>query len=238
MIQYDPAISTNILRLCNSPLYPIQRRISSLEEAVVYIGFTEVRRMILLIATEKIFTKTYPGYEELRGELLNHSVACAVISKRLLPLSPPLAADLFTTALLHDIGKMILSDFVGEDYERILGRVKELKCAFSEAEQEIIGTTHAEVGARILQSWNFPEEMTEAVRNHHNPQKVPNSPLTHFVSIANIIAMMMGYTTGIDGLSYMGFPDLYRRYSIKEKTIEKIMMTASDEIATVQAMFS
>jgi putative nucleotidyltransferase with HDIG domain len=235
VLEYDIATTTNLLKLCNTPgntaRFGLKRRVGSLKEALDRIGAGELKKMIAMTASTDIFAHpSGSGYEAGKGEMRRHSIAAAVISRHLKPFAPELGEDLFTTCLLHDIGKLILNEYIGDHMQEIYNLIHQKGHDFAAAEKEIIGMTHAEVGARIMQKWEFPEDMVTAVQYHHDPQELPDSPLTHFVSLADIIAMMMGFTTGFDALDYKTFPELYRKYKMKEKHIEHIMNNAVDEI--------
>lgn len=238
MLEYDISITANMLKFCNSSIFNVNREINSIKEALQYIEEKDLKKMITMSASTDIFAKGsgYTGYEQGLGEMRRHSIATAVISKHLRPYIPPgaqLSGDLFTTCLLHDIGKIVLNRYVGEHYENISRLMEEKQYDFAEAEKEILGMTHAEVGAGILEKWAFPGEMVTAVRYHHDPHLVPDSVLTHFVALANTIARIIGYATSIDALDYKGFPDVYKKYKMKEKDIELVTINSIDEIKSV-----
>jgi putative nucleotidyltransferase with HDIG domain len=237
MIQYDPSLSANILKMCQSPFYSMGANIDSLQQAVIRIGFRELQKMVMLIASTKVIGKYYPGYEDRKGELWRHSMASAIIAEKLQAYAPETGGDLFTAALLHDVGKMVLSEYVGSGYAEIEGAVTGKKMTFNEAESAVFGTTHAEVGAMILEKWGFHENMVKAVRYHHQPDLAPDSPLTHFVALSDTISLITGFNTEMDGMNYRGFGDIYRKYGISEKNIEKIMAESLDKISEVEAMF-
>lgn len=238
ILEYDISITANILKFCNSSLFDVKGEINSVKEALRHIEEKDLKKLIAMSASTDIFAKGsgYAGYEQGLGEMRRHSIATAVISKHLRPYIPAgaqMTGDLFTTCLLHDIGKIVLNRFVGEHYENITRLMEEKQYDFAEAEKEILGMTHAEVGARIVEKWAFPGEMVTAVRYHHDPHLVPDSVLTHFVALANTIARIMGFTTSIDALDYKGFPEIYKKYKMKEKDIELITIDAIDEIKSV-----
>lgn len=238
LLEYDISITANILKFCNSSLFNVNRQINSIKEALQNIEKKDLKKLIAMSASTDIFAKGsgYTGYEQGLGEMRRHSIATAVISKHLRPYIPPdsqMTGDLFTTCLLHDIGKIVLNRYVGEHYETISRLMEKKQYDFAEAEKEILGMTHAEVGAGILEKWSFPGEMVTAVRYHHDPHLVPGSVLTHFVALANTIARIMGYATSIDALDYKGFPEIYKKYKMKEKDIERITIDAIDEIKSV-----
>lgn len=229
-IQYDPVLCANVLKLCNSAFFSRRRKVSELREAINLIGLVELKNTVLFLAAQGVFRRGSKGYETHQGELLQHVIAAAVVARQLKPFMPESETDLFTTALLHDVGKLVLHEFVSEAQADIAECLALTRCTFEEAELNIIGITHAEVGAIILSRWLFPDEMVKAVRFHHHPDQVPDSPLTHFTALADIIAMLMGYGTGNDGLAYHGYASLYGAYGLTEQVIEKIIMLCTDQI--------
>jgi len=237
MVQYDLSLSANILKMCKSPFYSRGGEINSLQQAIVHIGFNELQKMVMIIASKQIMNKYYPGYEDRKGELWRHSMATAVIAEKLQPYAPEMESDLFTAALLHDVGKMILSEYVGSEYAKIRAMVREKNMTFHEAESAALGTTHAETGAMILEKWGFHESMVNAVRFHHRADLAPDDPLIHFVALSDSLSLMIGFSTEIDGMNYRGFGDIYRRYGISEKTIEKIMAGSVEKIKDLETRF-
>jgi putative nucleotidyltransferase with HDIG domain len=237
MIRHDPSLSANILKLCRSPFYARGGTIDSLQQAALRIGFNELKKMTALIASREVMGEYYPGYEERRGALWRHSMAAAIVAEGLQSYSPRTGGDLFTTALLHDIGKIILSDYVGPGYEEIEAVVRKQGLTFHEAERNVLGITHAEAGAMVLAKWSFPADMVDAVRSHHQPDLAPDSPLTHMVALSDLISMLMGFGTEIDALNYKGFGDIYKRYGVGDSAIEKLMAESLEKIKDIEAGF-
>ncbi|HEY3284730.1 MAG TPA: HDOD domain-containing protein [Armatimonadota bacterium] len=235
-IRYDPSMSANVLKLCNSALFGLSRQIGSVREGIVMVGLAAIRRIVLLVTSKQIYCKHYPGYEAHQGELLTHSVAAAVIADKLKPYAPGLKDDLFTTALLHDVGKMVLSQYVQEAYGQILSVVEGRQVSFSEAERYVFGVTHAEVGALILDSWSFPAGIVEAVRRHHEAEQASDSPLTQIVALADVLAMMLGFGTDADGLAYAWPLENCSTYGITVKQIEAVMADSLGKIQEVERL--
>ncbi|MCI0469809.1 MAG: HDOD domain-containing protein, partial [Nitrospirae bacterium] len=126
VIQLDQAMTANILKLCNSAYFGLKRKISSLQEALVLLGQKNLHEIIMTDNSGKYYQRAGAGYSLGKGELWRHSVACALLSQILvrktgLPEDP----FLFTAALLHDIGKVILSTYVKTEYDQIIRLVKE-----------------------------------------------------------------------------------------------------------------
>lgn len=226
VIQYDAAITANILKICNSAMFGLHRKISSLEEALVVLGQTELKDIIITSSSAKFYKGNVgAGYDLDKGGLWHHSVASAIVARGLSPFVKGTSrGTAFTTALLHDIGKRFLSSFVADDMERIIGMVDEKGCSFVEAEREILGTTHAELGGLILQKWEFDPEMVAAVREHHDPDALEKGPLSALVALSNAIVVSMGIGGGADGLAVKLQGAGLAKYGIKPETIDNCMV--------------
>jgi len=233
-LKYEIPVTANILKLANSSMYNLKVKVCSLKDIIDLLGFSELKKIFTMATATDIFSKG-SGYEVSKGEMRRHSIASAVISKYLKPFFPKdLKDELFTACLLSDIGKIIISDEINTWNHKIKYLIENNdNISFIEAEKEVLGLTHAEIGSMILEKWNYSSEMIKAVRYHHEPDRVLDSPLTHFISLSDTLAMLLGFTTGIDGLEYKGFPELFKNYGIKQKDIEIILMDSVTEIKEV-----
>jgi putative nucleotidyltransferase with HDIG domain len=170
VIQYDQAITANVLMVCNSAYFGLRKPVYSLTDALVRIGFNNLVEIILTRGTAFLFYQSCQGYQLQRGELWRHSVACAILSQILAErLKQKKSAVQFTTTLLHDVGKIILSGFVKDHFEEIHRLVQEKNLSFLEAERETLGIDHAELGGRIAEGWKFPRNIITGIRHHHTP---------------------------------------------------------------------
>jgi putative nucleotidyltransferase with HDIG domain len=138
-----------------------------------------------------------PGYDLSQGELWRHSVAVSVAAELVVKaLKIPGADEVFTAALLHDVGKLVLGGFVQDDIQEIEAMVAK-GIAFEVAEFIVLGTDHANIGARILEKWSFPAELVNAVGMHHDPDACENHcTFSDIVHVANILGLMIGYGNG------------------------------------------
>jgi len=225
IIQYDAAITANILKICNSALFGLHRKISSLEEALVVLGQDELKDIIITSSSAKFYKgKVGAGYELEQGDLWKHSVACAIVARQLAPKIKGTTAQMaFTTALLHDIGKRFLSSFVADDFKRIIAMVDDKKCAFVEAEKAILGITHADLGGMILERWEFDPQMVAAVRVHHDADAMDKGPLSALIALANAIVISLGIGGGADGLATRLQGEGIKKFGIDASTIELCM---------------
>ena len=147
----------------------------------------------MTLCMSPIMKKPIPGYDLPRGELWRHSIAVSIAAENIVKtLNITDADEVFTAALLHDVGKLILGGFVKKDLEFIEDMVAK-GFSFDVAENIILGTDHAKVGANILEQWLFPEELVNAVGWHHNPEDCKNRcMLSDIVHLANDLGQVIG----------------------------------------------
>jgi putative nucleotidyltransferase with HDIG domain len=198
-------------------------RVGSVSKALTLLGLKKLNQLIMASCVTAIMNKTVTGYDLPAGDLWRHSVAVSVAAEDLVrELGLTEAEDIFTAALLHDMGKIIMGKFVQDK----LDEIKELagtETPFEQAEQEVLGTDHAEIGAKILEKWSLPEDVVLAVRWHHQPDLAPNeSVVTDVVHVANVLCLMMGVGVGIGGLQHQPSPAVVKRLGLSARQLEMV----------------
>ncbi len=219
----DQALTAKILRLANSAYYSFPRKVSTITDAIVILGFSTLKSLIIAASTYNLLNKEVEGYGLAQGELWKHSISCAMTARllaRKIRFRNPETA--FVAGLLHDIGKVVLNTYMKKEFEEILKYVEENQVPFMVAEKEIIGFDHAEIGAKVAEKWNFPEELVKAIRYHHEPLAVENKTgkanLSDITHLSDAIVLMMGFGLGVDGLMY----------PIEEEVVERAGITMND----------
>lgn len=207
VIGMDQSLTTQLLKLCNSAQYGFSRKIVSVNDAVARLGFKTLKSMVFVVVSKSALNNELSGYGLARGELWKNSISCAVYSKYLAELSGYVDPELaFTAGLLRDIGKLILHQYVNEEYNNILNIVSTENIGFSEAEERVLGYNHSQVGAKIAAKWNFPKILEETILLHHNPaaakDKCEDIKLLNIVHIADSLTMMLGMGIGNDGMMH------------------------------------
>ena len=128
---------------------------------------------------------------------------------------------MYTAALLHDVGKMVLGRYVKDDIINFDTATMDA-LSFEQVERNMFGTDHAEVGAAILKRWSFPLLMIDAVRWHHEPDDSPKpSQMIDVVHVADVMCLMTGIGIGREGLQYEVSRTASERLGVTEKIIEK-----------------
>lgn len=237
VLKYDPSLTANIIKTANSAYYAHSKEIRNITTAINYLGREHLLPVIAVSASKKYFLEKLDGYEEHQGEQWEHNLAVAVISNEINYLEPSVnPGALFTIALLHDIGKVVVSFFLTGRLNKLKELVEDDKVDFITAEEEILGLTHPQIGAAILKKWKFPEDFIEVVRFHHSPEKW-NKPLVRLVVLSDYIAKIIGKTSHYDALCYSGYESILDYYNIKSRELDKIISNASEKIENLIKQF-
>ncbi len=228
----DPALTAKVLRLSNSPFYGRARTVSSLNEAVVILGFYTIRSLVVASSTYSIFRK---GKSEKHGAMLwAHSLGTGLAARLVARhVNHPQIEEAFIVGLLHDIGKLILLQKMSVDYAKVIAAVQETNNEFVRVEQAMLGFDHCQLGSIVLSRWNFPASLCEAVAYHHRPAQGSSSrgvyaPLSHVVALANSLAQASGY----------GFLREYTGELIDDPTVQALDLTAADIAALQESLTS
>ncbi|MBW1926475.1 MAG: HDOD domain-containing protein [Deltaproteobacteria bacterium] len=223
VIKYDQSITANILRMCNSPYFGIRYNIATLREAVIYLGRKNILHVVYAAGTSRFYKKV-KGYYWGAAKLWEHSIGVALMSQILAKkVYDREAPELFTAGLLHDIGKVVLGEFVHESFQEIMNLVSNHGYSFLEAEEEVIGINHAELGGEIASLWNFPGEIRDAITYHHRPDLMGegDDSIPWLVYLADQACMMMGIGGGTDGLAYRGLKGVVNKFRLRQRDLEE-----------------
>ena len=203
-IEKDQAIVLKLLKLVNSAFYGFSSKVSSLHQAVVLLGFNTVRNAVLSVSIMNAFKDA----NQLEGldmnEFWQHSVAVAVTSKHLAQTTAMVSADdSFVSGLLHDVGKIILFQFIRNLFEKVWNQMKTTQKPFFEAECDISPIDHAMIGAVLTKKWQLPEGLVDTIRYHHQPNADSDTyKMQSLVCLADTIVHHFAEDSGysLDGL--------------------------------------
>lgn len=209
IVAKDLAMTAKILQLVNSSVFGVQRRITNPAEAVIFLGTETVRALALTVSVFSQFhTNCVPDFslEHLR----DHSMAVGALARRIaksMQLSKSETDDAFLGGLLHEVGKLVLAANYPQDYESAILRARQQSIPMRNAEREVFGTTHSQVGAYLLWLWGMPTGVTEII-SHYDDLGSPPTPSVAAVHLANaLVTEEFGESIDLDGLSQMGFAD-------------------------------
>jgi putative nucleotidyltransferase with HDIG domain len=223
LLRRDPGLTANLLKLANSAYFGMPTKVGSVRQAVMLLGLKRLAQMVFAACISGMMDAGVPGYDLPAGELWRHSLAVSVAAKGLArELKLEAADEIFTAGLLHDVGKLILGQFVQEEYLQI-ERALAQGLTFERAEAIVLGVDHAAIGAQVLAKWSLPENIVQAVRWHHTPEAAGRIDIMlDVVHVANLLCLMIGVGIGREGLCHEPSPVVTQRLGLEPLHLEKV----------------
>lgn len=200
LISYDPAITAKILRIVNSSFYGFPNRITTITHAIVILGFNTIRNIVF----SSFVFDAFKGDGETaydRREFWKHSIACGSAAKVIAGrIGERLLEEYFVRGLLHDIGKIILDQYLHETFVEILTLVHDKQMLIRDAEIEILGVDHSDLGFKLLERWGLSAGLSESILYHHRPAEAEQEKrkAASVIHVADILSRAMLVGSGGD----------------------------------------
>ena len=194
VISDDQAMAARILKIANSAMYACSRKIKTLTEAIVMLGFNSIRSLVVTSAARNLYTANGVRMGLKERLLWEHSIGAACACRLLVQLeSPHLAEEAFLAGLMHDIGKLVLNQQAAERFDEIVQTVYNESSRFAETERALLGFDHAEVGALLVNKWKLSPVLESIIADHHSPDTFSvDNPLLLHLDLANEICHQQG----------------------------------------------
>jgi len=211
-ISNDQALSAKVLKLVNSAFYGFPKKIETLTQAIVILGFNTVRSLALSISMLDFFSSRGREHQLNYVEYWKHSIATSIMARAIAKKAfPQMAEEAFVSGLLHDIGILILDQFLPGEFAKAYGRMKKDGLQLYRAEREELNISHCDVGRLLAIKWNLPDPLLYSISYHHTPSPAHDYfPIVSTVHAANIGVKILH----IGGI---GDEDLYRTFHIDEE---------------------
>ncbi len=190
LIATDQALTAKILKLANSAFYGFPRTIATVNHAVVVLGFETVKSLGLSVSVLERFAGGGPETSFDRQRFWEHSIAVGVAAQLLgARLRYRVQGEAFAAGILHDIGKLILSQYFPDEFARVMAMVREENVYIGKAEEAVLGVTHAEIGCWLAEKWNLPRQLVDTIAFHHAPGRLERgAQLPSLVHLADFLA--------------------------------------------------
>lgn len=189
IVEQDVAITAKVLQLVNSAFFGVTREISDIRTAVSYLGMTILQNLVLSVEVFRTFLpkKPIPGFSV--EEFHHHAQLTARIASEI-GKKVRMSSAVGVAALLHDVGKLVIAERAPEHLARAMQGVRQDRLPLYMIEEELVGVSHAEVGAYLLSMWGLPSPVVEAVAHHHHPERVTQEKvdMISVVYLANMLA--------------------------------------------------
>jgi HD-like signal output (HDOD) protein len=203
IIEQDVAMSAKVLQLVNSAFFGLAQKVTTLQSAVGYLGMETIKNLALASEAFRAFIPNKRIPQSVCESMQKHAHNVAAIAGAL-PVDPKSRDIIVVAALLHDIGSLILASVMPREFVSTRASAAEKGCTISQAEEELLGTSHAEIGAYLLGLWGLPNLAVEAIANHHHPERAPHTDLDCTVAI--YIADLLAHELQADPQGSVGLP--------------------------------
>jgi putative nucleotidyltransferase with HDIG domain len=238
----DPAVLTGILNLCNSHLAGSGRKIQNIEDAVTLLGRKQILMLALALAIISTLPRKPPGLLNAQS-LWKHSLAVAMTMDTLSHYMPeglrPSQDEICLAGLLHDYGFLVLDYFTPELSDKLHARLAaEPKLPMEKVEEEMLGTSHSELGAILARHWNLPEHVITSMSHHHAPDENPDEvdrTLVAMVNLAELLIPTFGFSESAELKDIAA--ERWQALGIDSKWVNKIrakVQTIVQEVATTR----
>lgn len=199
-ISQDQTLTSNVLKMVNSAYYGFPRKITTITHAIVVLGFSNIRNLVLTTSIFKMFGASQKGPRfDIEG-FWRHSLACGVAAKVIAgTLGMKNQEEVFLWGLLHDLGKLVLIQYLPEEYQSVMSQVREKDVLIRVAERDVLGFDHAAVGHFVGNQWNLPPALLKAIRYHHLPSQAAESKrIVALVHVADALCRALELGNGGD----------------------------------------
>lgn len=238
-IEHDAGLTSNLLRLSNSPFFGFSREISSVREAIIRLGTSRIAQLMLASTVAPMASRPIRGYDLQPGMLWEHSLAVAIGTReigRTMGIEPPDAV--MTSAMMVDLGKIVMGTFIDVDGANIRRQAFENKISFEQAERLILGIDHAEVGSVMLSHWSIPQTIVDLVRWHHEPDRYDgDKKWVAAIHLADALATTLGIAAGSDGLNYVVNQAVVDEFGLDIRKTEEVATVIKLELDQIRPLF-
>jgi len=240
IIEKDPSITATVLRLSNSSYYGLRSKVTTISRAITILGFNTVRNITTSASLMRFYSHNFPKEFDPKG-LWHHCLGCAISSKALLlHTNDDIKEEAFICGLIHDIGKVVQWQVIPDKMRLVLEKLKSNQEATEiVVEKDILGFTHAYVGARLAQLWHFPERYYHAILLHHSPKPLIEqseqkdidnetklkSLLAASIYIGNQLSKALALGSSTNKNPEFIDPDVWSLMALSEKDLENIIIT-------------
>jgi HD-like signal output (HDOD) protein len=189
IISTDQALTAKVLKIANSPFYGFPKKIATIDFAIIVLGFDALKEIVISISLVSSLQKKSDKYFDSKA-FWDHSIATGVIARRLArDLGYRVSGEVFVGGLLHDMGISVMHRYFNNEFKRIVDIARESELTFMEAEESVLGVTHADIGSWLAERWNLPDHLVEGVLLHSDPSKAEKNPeLVSIIHCADVFA--------------------------------------------------
>jgi putative nucleotidyltransferase with HDIG domain len=243
VISQDPGLTVRLLKIANSPLYGFSSQIDTVSRAVTVLGTKQIRDLVLATSAIKAFDGI-PNDLMTMDDFWQHSIACGLAARELMGKQRAAQGEsIFVAGLLHDIGQLVIFNKLPQQARQVLELEEDEmdEISLSQAEQQLLGFDHAQVGAELIRAWQLPQSLYECVAFHHQPAAADAFKFeAAIVHLANTLAVMVELDTSDveEGEVPWLDPQVWEITGLDKAVIGPTIAVVKERLAEVCSLFS
>jgi HD-like signal output (HDOD) protein len=238
LVRHDMTLYAQVLKVANSSYYGLRTEVDSIDRAITLLGRRALVQIVVASCAGGTLQGAEHGYYMDRGSLFRHGMAAAAASELLgKQITHPNPGLVFSACLLQNLGKVVLDEWVASEGSGLAHQL-ERGASFVEAESEILGVDHAQVGAWLAEEWSFPAELVDAIRWHHQPARADNPTVARIVHFTDTLCMLAGVGAGYDGLAYRVEENLEDKIGLTDHQVGELVIGLAERLAGLDEMLT
>ncbi len=235
LIKIDPSLTAHVLKLSNSAFYGQASHIDDIEEAVGRIGIQEVYKLVAMVCGMELLKDAQPVCYLDEGQLWEQSLACGIVMEKMARDIGQDPSSSYTIGLLHSLGKIVINRYLSDTYEKVFFLLEEEGLSLTDAEKEILGFDHAEIGASLLKSWDFSPDTYLPIQYQYLPSSVPDfKDLTCMLHLSIWVVANIGLNHGKDAWAFTADPNAAQRIEVSSDMLTEYLMSAHEKLKEMQ----
>ncbi|HPY96026.1 MAG TPA: HDOD domain-containing protein [Candidatus Cloacimonadota bacterium] len=240
IVEVDPPLSSSILRLANSAYYGMSKRISDIQEAIIWIGFDIVKQIAISMKALELFIGNELDIFFSRDKLWRFSVASALTGKFIYRREfKELGNNIYSMGLLHNIGHIMMEQFQPDDFKQIMIKYRTEPKNLYEIEQALLGYDHALLASEVMKEWDFHEDLYLPIRYHHQPLLAPAHVRKDATMLFVIDQLCTHFEFGFSDIKHtnrFNFLSSISLYNLEERALDIIMEAVEEEILKMEQL--
>jgi len=231
IIEKDAGLSAKVLRLANSSYYGMSSQVDSVSRAIIVLGFNTICNVVMSVGVSSLFKRQGKSADIDMTGLWVHTLGCAVAAKVIMQKKNSMESEkAFVCGILHDIGKVIIAHAAPDEQRKIFLLLTNPAITLIQAENEIIGANHAEIGYAVAKKWRFPDYILEVIRHHHLPSAAVTVPdIVSAVHLGNTISKALSFGRSTENRVTFVDSFAWKQLGIKETDIPLLLTDVQNE---------
>ncbi len=241
LINVDASLTAQVLKLSNSSYFGVTKKIHEIQEAIQRIGFQEVFKLVITICSKGVLDQAVESYGIEKGQLWENAIAAAFCMENMSHKIDESPSNAYIIGILHHIGKLIINQVAHDQYSIVLSKVKNEGIDLIKAEQEVLGYTHADLGAALLERWKFSESVYLPIAYQYNPLSIlvpAYKKQACCLHICNWVIGHIGLNPGTNSFAMAIDPEAAKVIDFNEDELQGQIIYAQEKLDEIRGMIN